>query len=94
MTLIPHGSSTSADSVALASASKVSTTSSTVPSSQGARLTLPVAGVARSVTATRPWSISAMRSDSAADSTDACAWITDGWEASAAWTAALRPSPS
>ena len=45
--LIPHGNSTSADSVPLASASKVSTTSSKVPSSHGARLTPPLEGVAR-----------------------------------------------
>ena len=80
--------------MALVSASKVSATSPNVPSSNGDRLTPAATGVARSDTVTPSWSISAMRSDSAADSTDARAWITDGWEASAAWTAAIRPSPS
>ena len=82
--LIPHGRSTCAETVPPASASKVSTTSSKVPSSHGARLTPALKGVARSDTVTPPCSISAMRSDSAADSTAARACITDGCEASAA----------
>ena len=82
--LIPQGRSTCADSVPLASASKVSTTSPKGPSSHGDRLTPPVKGVARNDTVTLSWSISAMRSESAADSRAACSCITDGCEASAA----------